>query len=363
MTYPTGHPDLHLTPRKTSTPLMALRIWLNRTFATNYHVVNMLKKNPDRTRVQVLGSHVDPDSPVLTVCDEQYSEPVHLTADDYVEYALGFCRDHRVDVFWPTWQQEAIAHAAARFATAGVTVMVSGADAIRAFDDKAHTYRIAQALNIPVPEHHIVTTVDEFATAYTTIKDNGHAQVCFKPTVGVGAEGFRIVSNGPRTFESLSAKAGDHISYDETVALLSQREVFAPLMVMPFLAGGEASVDTIAFEGDTLMAVPRFKRPGTRAVELLDAPHLVKETAKLVAEHKLSYLANAQFRFDDAGEHFLLEVNTRASGGLFQSCLAGGNMPWLAVQVALNGPTKLPAPTFPVRLVTLPTAVTTTAPA
>lgn len=338
--------------------LVTLRVWLNRTFATNHHVVHMLKNNPDQEPVHVLASHADPDSPVLAAADERFTDPTHLDAEQYVEFALGFCRDHDVSVFWPTWHQEALAHARGRFEALGVHLMTSPPHTIGLFEDKARTYEHAARLGLPVPDYRVVTTVEEFTDAYTTIKDLGHAQVCMKPIVGVGAEGFRIISNGPRTFESLTAKAGDHISYTETVALLGQRSVFSPYLVMPFLAGGEVSVDALAYEGKVLSAVPRFKRPSTRAVELLDSPELVNWTATLVAEYDLAYLVNAQFRFDDAGKPYLLEVNTRASGGLFQSCLSGGNLPWAAVQVARHGiGARVPTPRFPVRLSTLSSAV------
>lgn len=336
---------------------MTLRVWLNRTFATNHHVVGMLHENPDRVPVQVLGSHVDPSSPVLAACAETFLEPDSMTGPDYVDYALQVCRTRGVDVFWPTRHQEAIAAHADRFTDQGTQVMVSGAEAIALFEDKAATYAEATRLGVPVPDHHVVTTAAAFIDAYTALKDAGHAQVCFKPVRGVGAEGFRIVHDRPVDFTVLTRKTQDTVAYRDAVTALASRDSFDPLMVMPVLAGGEVSVDTLSLEGKLLTAVPRFKRSGDRTITLAEAPDLVADTARFVEEHALSYLSNVQFRFDTTGRPFLLEVNTRASGGLFQSCLAAGNLPWYAVAMARDGIRAVPAPTLPVHLVTVATAV------
>lgn len=339
---------------------MTLRVWLNRTYGTYYHSVGLLKNNPDGVPVHVIGSHTDAGSPVLMACDETFIEPATQTAAEGVEFALAMCTEYNVDVFWPTRHQEAIAANIKTFEAAGVRVMVSGPEAISLFEDKAATYVAAADLGLPVPVHHIVTTAAEFEAAYNDLADlrtNDEQRICFKPVRGVGAEGFRIVTDGPGIFADLSVKQGDHLSYADTMALMSTREKFLPRIVMPLLPGGEVSVDTLSLDGKVLSATPRFKRPNTRLVTLAEDPTLVEYTTTLIERYNLSYLANVQFRFDDHERPFLLEVNTRASGGLFQSCHAAGNLPWYAVQMALNGIIDVPAPVLPKSLVPLSTVV------
>lgn len=348
---------------------MSLHVWLNRTYATNFHFVAMIKDNPDGVDVQVIATHVDAASPVLAAADKALVEPEGLTDADYVEWALNFAAHHEVEVFWPTAYREAIAAAKPRFEQAGVKVVISSLDAFEVFEDKGATYALAQELGVSVPEHAVVTNVVEFNAAYTRLKDAGHARVCFKPVRGVGGEGFRIISDTPRsegvpalartTFEDLLTpeRHGVTIEYGEALRLMFTLGEFPALMVMPVLPGGEVSVDMLTNKGEVLSAIPRFKRSTGRAIELKDAPELVAEAALLARATGLSYLSNVQFRFDEHGRHYLLEVNPRPSGGLFQSCLAGGNLPWYTLRLALDGTVEVPAPVLPQRLVTVSMAV------
>lgn len=346
-------------------PLLPLRVWINRTYATYAHLIPMLVDNPDRRPVHVVATHRDPDSPVLGAASEAHAE-LEGAGDDYVDAALDFCVRHAIDVLWPTWQAQAIAARRGDFESHGVRVLTSPAEAIGLFEDKAAAYAAAARLGVPVPEHHVATTAAEFETAYGTLVGNGHAEVCLKPVTGVGAAGFWIVSTEPPSLADLYAAPRRRMPLAQLRELVRQSETFAPLLVMPVLPGGEYSVDTLSHDGKVARTVPRFKSPTTRRV-LLDAhPDLEWYTRLLVEEHALSYLTNTQFRIDEHGRPFLLEVNTRASGGLFQSCLAGGNLVWPAVRSALEGyldPGWLSEPAFPVSLTTFATASAVGSPA
>lgn len=344
---------------------MSLRVWLNRTYATNFHFVGMVKDNPDSRPVHVIATHVDANSPVLAAADTAVVEPEGLPAEDYVDWALSFAVEHAVEVFWPTAYREAVAANLLRFEQAGVKVVVSALDAFEVFEDKAATYALAASLGVSVPDYGVATNVVEFDDIYRRLTGAGHAQVCFKPVRGVGAEGFRIVSDptGPSaaskqaTLEDLLTPAGFDISYPQALRTMFALGEFPALMVMPVLPGGEVSVDLLTNKGEVLCAVPRFKRTKGRATELREAPELVAESTLLMEATGMSYLSNVQFRFDAEGRHYLLEVNPRPSGGLFQSCLAAGNLPWHTLRLALDGTVDVPAPVLPQRLVTLPTAV------
>lgn len=336
---------------------MSLRVWLNRTYATNYHFVGMVKDNPDGVDVHVIATHVDAASPVLAAADTAVVEPEGLTDEAYIAWALAFAATHGVEVFWPTAYREAVAANLVRFEQAGIKVVVSALEAFEVFEDKGATYALAASLGVPVPDHGIVTTVEEFEATHDRLEAAGY-RVCFKPVRGVGGVGFRVIEDPPlHSFESLLTPVGVGIDYRQAVALMSMLGDFPPLMVMPVLSGGEVSVDILSNKGEVLCAVPRFKRSKGRGIELRDAPGLVADATLLVEATGLSYLSNVQFRFDEHGRHYLLEVNPRPSGGLFQSCLAAGNLPWATLRLALDGTVEVPAPALPQRLVTLPMAV------
>ena len=88
------------------------RIWFNHWFSTVYNVISMLRaENPD---FQIIGSNEHPESPIMTVCDEWYQEPV-LNSEDYVEFCLDFCKKHEIDVFLPRREMVAISRNKDRF--------------------------------------------------------------------------------------------------------------------------------------------------------------------------------------------------------------------------------------------------------
>jgi hypothetical protein len=72
---------------------------------------------------------------------------------------------------------------------------------------------------------------------------------------------------------------------------------------------------------------------------------------RLTTAHRIGYLSNTQVRYwrgpdDELAHPYLLEVNTRAAGGLFQTALAGVNLPWAAVLLAAGDPVPSLQPVF-----------------
>jgi len=321
-----------------------LRIWFNRTYATNSHIIAMLRANPDGRPVHVIATHTDPDSPVLAVSDQAYPEPPpDCQGADYATWALGFARQHGVDVVVPRVGMAELADAHAEFAAAGTALVCPAGDTVRLFEDKAAAYRAAAQLGLPVPPHHLVTDAAGLRAAYQQLREIAQV-ICMKPARATGADGFRIVSSvGPGLAELLGpAKA--QIPLDWACAALDGAQAAGrhvpPLVVMPYLPGPEVSVDALCDrDGRTLLALGR-RNYHRRGVIVDDLPARgVAEVLNLA--HRVAYLSNTQVRYwqgpgDDEPRPYLLELNTRISGGLFQTALAGVNLPWAAVRLALG---------------------------
>jgi biotin carboxylase len=83
---------------------------------------------------------------------------------------------------------------------------------------------------------------------------------------------------------------------------------------------------------------------------LVDDRDVVGIARRMVEGLGLRYLSNVQVRYrtrSGTPEPVLLEVNTRAASGLYQSCLAGGvNLPDLALRLTLGETVEPPRPTF-----------------
>jgi biotin carboxylase len=320
-----------------------LRIWFNRTYATNSHIITMLRENPDGRAVYVIGTHTDMDSPVMSACDEAYPEPDELSDADYVEWALDFAREHRIDLLVPRFATAELDDVRARFAEHGTALLCSPGAAVRLFEDKVAAYAAAGELDVPVPPHQAVTDSVALREAYKTMSDLADV-VCMKPVQGVGGAGFRFLSAAAPDVSELFGSMRPRVDLDRACAALDAahaagREV-PPLLVMPFLTGPEISTDVLADrEGKPLAAIGRTRSRRRRL--LVDDPGGRAVAEALVRAHRVAYLSNVQVRYwqgpdDTEPLPYLLELNTRISGGLFQTGLTGVNLPWAAVRLALG---------------------------
>lgn len=336
-------------------------VWLNRNYATTVHFIRQLRDNPVGRVLTVVGSHRDPASPMLAACDEVFAEP-DLTGAAYADFALRYCTARGVDVFLPVHEQLAIARIAGRFAAAGVALIVPPAAAVELLADKTATYRAAAAdpgLAGLVPPFRDVTSTDEFEAAIRELTDAEPAErLVVKPVDGVGAAGVRILSETPPTLAQLTGPVGHGATVQDFVQALKTAEstgVAVPrLMVMPYLDEPEISVDVLADTGTVLAAVPRCKAGRKRSLEA--PPGVLAATGRLVGRFALDGLVNVQFRMRH-GRPVLLEINTRPAGGLYQTALAGVNLPWAAVSRALGEPVTVSPPTLGAEFVTVSSLV------
>lgn len=327
-----------------------LAIWFNRTYATHAHTMALLRQNPAGEAVRLYATHALPDSPVLAAADVAEPEPpAEVTGEPYVVWALDFCARHGIDVLVPRLHAEVIAGARARFSAAGVAVLAPPREAMLLLDDKALAYAAASRDGLPVPPHRVVRTASALLEAFDEF-ERAFGRVCIKPVSGVGGDGFHELRRHPPTLAELLGPAEPRVDVRTAAAAIeAERGPVPPLLVMPWLPGPEVSVDCLADgDGALLAAVPRTKHGAMRA--LVDDPGAVAVARSIARRHRLSFLSNTQVRYwqqpgvDSAPRPYLLETNPRASGGIAQTAVAGVNLPWAAVELALG---RSPAPLHP----------------
>ncbi|WP_341830059.1 ATP-grasp domain-containing protein [Streptomyces liangshanensis] len=337
---------------------MALRIWLSSAGVATTQVMRMLRENPDAVDVRIHGTNVERDAPALSACDVSEVEPRHVSDDNYADFALDFCRRHRIDVLIPPRRLAALAGLTDVLAQAGTHLMCSPPAAIDTLTSKSRTYEEAAAAGIPVPPWRVASDAASFREAVGELSATGE-RVCVKPAGEYSAFGFRILDDRPLRLKDLLAAPAPLASV-EAVAQALQRaadegETVPELLVMPYLEGPEVSVDCLSAPGGGLLAgIARSKQGRYRY--LLDDPAPVAIARRLVGHFRLAYLSNVQLRHRD-GEPVLLEANPRASAGIFQTAFTGVNLPWAAVRLLLHGDAgPLPAPRLGGRLAITETA-------
>lgn len=304
-----------------------IKVWFNHWFSTSYRLIELMKEDAVR-QIYVVGSNRQRESVIQKVCDEWYEEP-DLDGEAYIDFCLEFCERHGIDAFVPRRNMADISRNAARFEKAGVKVMVDDYAVIKLLNDKAETYsylKDCEGLNIP--DFYVVNRVSQFERAYQQLRA-AYGQVCIKFVRDEGGMSFRKITEHADRMNQLKIYQGSGITYDMLTETLGSVAGFDDMMVMPYLPGNEISVDCLR-TGKGLIAIPRNK--GAARHERVEYNQDILEMTDAVMNHvPLRYPCNIQFKMKD-GVPYLLEINTRMSGGLQMGCLAAGvNIPNIAL--------------------------------
>ena len=304
-----------------------IRVWFNHWFSTAYRLIELIKDDLEE-EIYVIGTNSQIDSVIQKVCDEWYEEPP-LYGDDYISYCLDFCKEHKIDAFVPRRFMVEISKNKERFEEIGTKVMADDFKAIDMLNDKSRAYEhFKNYENIKIPDYFKVNTAKDFAAAYGELRKK-HDRICVKFVRDEGGMSFRKIIENVNEFDRLKVYQGTGISYNDIYSALSTKDTFDDLMVMPYLEGLEVSVDCLRTDTGTI-AIPRIKSPA-RQERIVYDHEIISMTANVLNKLSLNYPCNVQFRYS-GDTLYLLEINTRMSGGLQMSCLASGvNIPNIAL--------------------------------
>ncbi|MCI7766682.1 MAG: ATP-grasp domain-containing protein [Oscillospiraceae bacterium] len=303
-----------------------MRIWFNHWFSTAYHIINLMKGEGD----MIIGTSSNPQSVVGLACDEWYIEP-QLPEEEYVKYCLDFCREHNIEVFVPRRGMAAIARNAESFEKMGVKLLMdTDPEMLDILHDKLKAYKWFESFAPEyVPMYYEIKSIEAFRKAYQTITAE-YERACFKFAADEGAVSFRVIDNFMSSAEGLYKAPGMKVSYENAEAILSEYSFEKPLIMMPYLTGVEVSADCLYSEKESVM-IPRYKSAG-RLYTVKYEEEIVSFCEGFLKRSGLKMPCNIQFKYHN-GKPYLLEVNTRMSGGIQLSCLAAEiNIPRLALE-------------------------------
>lgn len=310
-------------------------IWFNKSSANIINVADGVRAADLDRQMRVIVSHPIKDLYVALPWCEFHKEP-NVSGAAYLEWALAFCREHAVSVFVCGKQAGYLANHRQAFASIGTRLLVAvSSETFAVLDDKDLAYKalIDSGLAEIVPPYEVATTAKEFAESLTRLAPNG--KLCFKPTVSIFGIGFRILTGEQEKTGLDRLLSGDvtYISTQEILAMMAEKPVFKPLMVMSYLADNERSIDCVAHEGKLVACVIRRKVSQGQVLE--DNPLLVSYVRRLVEIFGLDNFFNAQFREKD-GKYYLLEINPRMSGGTHYTFHSGLNLPYIGIMLKLG---------------------------
>jgi PylC-like, N-terminal domain/ATP-grasp in the biosynthetic pathway with Ter operon len=237
----------------------------------------------------------------------------------FAENVLQLCRRERIDAVLPQSSHEllGLARASAAFVDAGITVLVSSAEAIETTHDKAVCYVRLDEAGIRVPLWRRVRGGRELARAAAEL-GYPHEPVCLKPVASSGSRGFRVLDQeADRHRQLLHGRPGNLTMHLEEVTELLPEVGGDELLVMELVEGDERTIDGIAEHGRVLLGQPKTRQAvgaglARRVVDILELDHFF----------------NVQLVGD-----VVVEVNPRISTIVYQEDI---NLPYLGLKRALG---------------------------
>lgn len=307
------------------------RVWFNKTFSSVHSALALIRKGDTEGEYRLLCTHPNPHALGPQAADEAAVEPSGLTGEAYLEWCLTFSRDRKVDIFVPGKEATLIGRHVSRFLGQGVRVLSAAApNTVERLHDKAQFYAEACAPSAPSPEVEVFEDAEAFHTAYERMRMR-HEVLCMKPSVSVYGIGFRQISEKKSAFNLMLEGNPYRIDLLSLREMLQRAGRFRPMLLMPFLAGHEFSVDCVALNGELVCAVARRKPLGAgEGQTIVVREDILEACSHLVRQFALSGNVNIQFREGAQGLR-VLEINPRMSGGIAMACLAGPNLPYLGL--------------------------------
>jgi len=235
--------------------------------------------------------------------------------DAFVPAVLDLCGKHAVDLIVPTIDPELPVYAAARerFAGAGVTVAVSGPEAVTISADKVRTHAWLVETGLPTVRQAGVDVVRADPPGWPF-------PLVVKPRFGSAGIGVAVVHDAAEL--DVAARAGE-------------------VVVQEVARGREHTIDLLVDRaGRCVSAVPR-RRLEVRAGEVSKAVTVRSSALEDVAARVAERLPGAygpltvQVFSDEDGGLAVIEVNARFGGGFPLAREAGADHPrWLVEEVA-----------------------------
>ena len=307
-----------------------------------------LKAQSD-TPLNIIASHRHNRPEIFEFADSVYREP-SASATDSDEQAM----PEPLEPLMPRWQfvleqaqknnvkvlltgRNGIDYEAHRqaFETAGIRLLTGATSvaALEAIDDKFAFMQQCHQHDIPVAEAWRFDTLAELEALLAT---HGHQPLCVKPITGIFAQGFWRLGKVKEADKEAGKNAGKEISepYDSFEHLyfteekkinttqfinayansLMVHERPIPMLLMPYLSGQEYSIDVVCEYGEVLAAITRYK---TGKIQHIGYEQAVMDVViPLIKAFGCDGIVSVQTKADDDGQHRVLEINSRPSGGI-----------------------------------------------
>ena len=276
-------------------------------------IVRELKKTGD---FHIIGADVNEQNQIATSLDvdEFYKFP-YSTGEDYIPFAIEFCRLHKVDYYYAVIDKEVVNISANRdrFAKIGTRLCVVNYEFARICHYK-------DVFGKWIMEHIPEIAIKE----YCDLDEAGGASypLFIKPSEGVASTGCRKID-----------------SFEELSSCLGADEIGKTILVQDYMEGTNITVDCVRNRA-TAQKIQIQRRELLRnsngcgiAVEIFHDDELERICDRIMEGLDLNGVVNMEF-FETGHGYRIIEVNPRFSAGTLYSCMSGVNTVLNAMRIA-----------------------------
>jgi len=273
--------------------------------------------------VKIYASHRQDRPEITSLADFSFMEPKEN--EERIAWVIATALAHNIKVILAGRVGNVFELARDRFEQAGLD-LVTGGISMSTFDlvdDKSRFTAEAERVGLACVPAITALNAEEMFAAYKTLSAFG--EVCVKPAVGIYGQGFWRFKEDIDPFRCFANPDAREANFETYMRAYCAGDTPAPMLMMPYMAGSECSVDMVCEAGRPVAFVCRrkegvhqtFAREGA-AVEL---------ALKAAAHFGCDGIVNVQTRDDAHGQPHLLEINPRYSGGIGYTRATGTNLP------------------------------------
>ncbi len=293
----------------------------------------------------IIGSHRYNRPEIFEFADLIFREPHHSTVGDEAlinevmveqtsterwQFVLEHAQRNNVKVLLTGRNGIAYEAHRAAFSAAGIRLL-TGATSVKSLEDIEDKFAFmqqCQAHNIPVAEAWRFDTIDELEAL---LAKHSHEPLCVKPVTGIFAQGFwrldaeKEMEERYDSFEHLYFTEDKKINITQFINAYRDSQMIKeqpiPMLLMPYLAGQEYSIDVVCEYGEVLAAVTRHKTGKIQHIGYDESVMAV--VIPLIKAFNCDGIVSVQTKEDDEGQHRVLEINSRPSGGISYTAHSG----------------------------------------
>lgn len=308
---------------------MKTTLWLATAQSSQRDMLLSLQALKPDYDLHIIASHTHDRPEILSLADENFQEPrdnpVPFVVENAIKHGAKVLLTGRNGIEYEPYRKQ-LQQAGVRLLTGA-----NNSDTLASIDDKAKFSQICQANSLPIAT---AWQFDNIETLTQLINAHQDKRLCVKPTVGIFAEGFWILDTSDKptdSFYHLYRTEHKKISTQEFIHAY-QNSTFTkrtPMLLMPYLSGHEYSIDVVCEHGEVLAAVTRHKVGSVQYVDY--DTDVMAVVIPLIRTFQCTGIVSVQTKADADGQHKILEINPRASGGIGYTVHSGVDLTQLGL--------------------------------